>query len=140
MLDWEWNPTRHPARSPASAVVTTISRASRDAMMVSKASLAIAASLVAQEQRVAVPDDLAQREMRQPGAGWGDRHRQGIAAHQRGDGQAELVEPASRDELAQPGGAALAQHHLVAELRQPLGGLLRVDPVRSGDDDFSYLP
>ena len=54
MLDWAWKPTRHPARSRPSAVVTTISGLSSDDMMLVNASRDIGTSLIAQEQRVSV--------------------------------------------------------------------------------------
>ena len=45
MLDWEWKPTRQPARSWPAAVVTTTSGASSDDMMLSNASPAAASPM-----------------------------------------------------------------------------------------------
>src|SRR5271170_676578 len=110
MLDWLWKLTRQPACSPASAVVTTISPGSWDDTTALKGSPVTAAPLVPEEQRVTVAQDVAQGEASQRRAGRGDRHRQGVPAHQRRDGEAELVEQAGRHDLAQPGRPALAQH------------------------------
>src|SRR3546814_11579052 len=69
MLDWEWKPTKQPARTSSTAVVTTISGGSIAAINSSKASSAIAATfrpLISQEQGVRLDPRVAQLE----GRGW----------------------------------------------------------------------
>src|SRR5580693_2369825 len=109
MLDWVWKLTRQPARSPAAAVVTTASGGSIADISAPNTSALIVASLVTQEQRVIGLQHVAQCEVAQRRTGRADRHRQHVAAHQRRDGQAQLVQPARADQLTQPGRATLAQ-------------------------------
>src|SRR3954463_10357390 len=100
MADWAWKPTRHPARSPATAVVTTTIGPSSEAISESNASV-IAVHLVAQEQGVVLAEHVSQREAgeRRPRREHRDRKR--VSAHHRRDGQAQLVDVAGHDQLAE---------------------------------------
>ena len=117
-----------------------IRSASRDCMIAAKASAGIAAPFVAEEQGAGVGQDLAQLEPGQRRAVGGDRQRQRVAAHQGRDRQAQLVEPASGRELAQPGRPALAEDDVMPPLGQLPQGLVGLDPVVAGDDDLRRRP
>src|ERR1700710_1198424 len=117
MPDWAWKPTRQPPRSLPTAVVTTTRGGSRELINPSNASLSIwlsgFTSLVAQEQRVTLPHHVPQREPDHRRTRRCHRDGQGVTAHQRCDRQAQLVEVPAGDQLAQPGGTALAEHNPV---------------------------
>src|SRR3954451_3081640 len=118
MADWAWTPIRQPARSPATAVVTIAIGLSSEAINASKESSAVLIHLITQKQRVVLAQHVAQRESGERGPGWEDRHRERVAAHQRRDGQAQLVDVPASHQLTEQGRAALAEHVPLAPRRQ----------------------
>src|SRR3954468_22498217 len=128
MADWAWKPTRHPARSPATAVVTTAIGPSSEAISESKASV-IAVHLVTQEQGVVLAQDVSQREAGERRPGWEHGDGERVSAHHGRDGQAQLVDVAGHDQLAQQARPALAQPPLLSaghQLSEQVVGLHRL--------------
>src|SRR3954452_4920990 len=109
MADWAWKPTRQPARSPATAVVTTTIGGSSDTISESKPASGTAGPLVAQEDGVVGAQHVFQGEVGQLRARREHRDRERVTAHHRGNGQAKLVEVTGHHQLGEQRRSALAQ-------------------------------
>src|SRR4051794_32005688 len=104
MLDCAWNPTRHPARSSPTTVVSTMSGGSAEAINVPKASSLTSVarpSFVAQEEGLVLSHGPQQVELGQSGARRRHRDRQRVTTHERRDRETQLVEAVRGDELTE---------------------------------------
>src|SRR4029079_11246467 len=140
MLDCAWKPTRHPARSPSAAVVSTISGGSAEPISVSNASsltfpTCLSRSLVAEEEGVCLNHGGLQLEHGEPCAGWGHGDRKLVTAHERRYREAQLIEAVRCDEFPEPGRAALTEHHPVAEPSEGPHRGSRLDTIVTCHDD-----